>query len=89
MPTEQENPFAVESTTNHSRPASLWRWCVGIMARSLAILFVISSINLFIITGSIAAAIVALGLAAMLWKTGRSFAAGRFSGGTFQADDAP
>ncbi|MFN5437366.1 MAG: hypothetical protein ACK5ES_22570 [Planctomyces sp.] len=89
MPADPENPFAVESTTNHSRPGSLWRWCVGMTARGLALVFLISSIPLGFRSGSLAVPIITIAIAAMLWFTGRSFAAGGFSGGTFQADDAP
>ena len=89
MSADRENPFAVESTTNQSRPGSLWRWCVGMTARGLSLVFLISSVPLGLRTGSLAAPVITIAIAAMLWFTGRSFAAGGFSGGTFQADDAP
>lgn len=89
MSADPENPFAVEGTTNHSRPGSLWRWCIGLAARGLAVLFLIGSIPVGLNTGSIAATISTMAIAVMLWFTGRNFAAGKFSGGNFQADDAP
>ena len=89
MSADPENPFAVQSTTNQSRPFSLWRWCVGMMARGLALLFLISAIQIGFVTRNIAVTGVAVAFAALLWFLGRSFAAGGFSGGAFRADDTP